>query len=202
MSNEYLTPAFRMRGLAPACKFVLVALADLADGQGLCYPSVAHLVQMTSLNRKTVLRALAKLRRCGIIQNTGDFRGKTQQIPILKLLYQATGPKSGTVSKQTVPLLPGTGPTFDPKQALKWDTEPLEPSLEPKGFNLDLKKRLLFAGFSQKELGYVSDVEVDGQTGTYVFLCKSKWIAAQLDQQCSYKLTKALGNWKIVLAVA
>lgn len=50
-------------------KLVLLALADCHNGiTGLCCPSVAHLVQMTGLDRASVFRGLATLKKEGLVE--------------------------------------------------------------------------------------------------------------------------------------
>ena len=39
-------------------KFVLVALADCASAEWRCWPSIAHLCQVTGLDRKTIIKAV------------------------------------------------------------------------------------------------------------------------------------------------
>jgi len=48
-------------------KFVLVALADMADEQHSCYPGQATLAAMTGASERTVRRALVKLEEDGLI---------------------------------------------------------------------------------------------------------------------------------------
>ena len=51
----------------PTQKLVLIAVADHADHEGKCFPSVSHLVNKTSLTRRTIFRALAELEQAGLI---------------------------------------------------------------------------------------------------------------------------------------
>ena len=55
--------------LAPQVKFVLVALADHADSEGICWPSVALLRKKTGLSRRQIQRHLKALRESGEIES-------------------------------------------------------------------------------------------------------------------------------------
>lgn len=77
---------------APA-KLVMLMLANYCDEAGYCYPSIAKLVQLTSLDRKTVGAALAKLCEMGLIVDSGKRVGLTGQV----VVYQVTAlPYVGT----------------------------------------------------------------------------------------------------------
>lgn len=117
MSIRYLNDAFDMDVKPSSLKFVLVALADYANDEGEAYPSIETLVNKTSQNRKTVQANIKKLIALGLIEDTGKKRGKTKQIPVLKMLLKGAqkrersqkrnstengivkGPKNGTVPK-------------------------------------------------------------------------------------------------------
>lgn len=58
--------------LAHADKLVLLALADNANDEGLCYPSVTTLAEKCCMHRSTVLRSLQSLEEAG--QVTRDLR--------------------------------------------------------------------------------------------------------------------------------
>lgn len=49
------------QSLPATAKLVLLALADHADDEGHCWPSLGRLEQMTGLNRSTITRALSSL---------------------------------------------------------------------------------------------------------------------------------------------
>jgi hypothetical protein len=83
-------------------KFVLVAMADCVHSQGeamVCWPTVAHLAKLTALDRKTVIEAMQRLRQRGWINDTGERRGATGQVPV----YELKTPASGTVTDDTIP---------------------------------------------------------------------------------------------------
>lgn len=67
MSNAALTWAFDSDVSPAAAKFVLVALADLADESHSCYPSQDRLAGSTGQSRDSVLRHLKTLEALGFI---------------------------------------------------------------------------------------------------------------------------------------
>lgn len=64
MSNEAITWAFKQE-LPMTDKFVLVALADYADDEGMCYPSHKKTAKRTGASVATVKRATRRLQESG-----------------------------------------------------------------------------------------------------------------------------------------
>lgn len=60
MSVRFLNSAFDAE-LAPTPRFVLVALAEHADDEGRCYPSVARVAQRTGLSERSVQNSIKQL---------------------------------------------------------------------------------------------------------------------------------------------
>lgn len=67
-------------------KFVLVSMADRADETHCCFPSVSRLTQDTQLDRKTVIGALDRLSRRGLIRDTGKRKGRTGKVKVYQLM--------------------------------------------------------------------------------------------------------------------
>lgn len=89
-------------------KFVLVALANYANENGCCYPSIAALEKDTEQDRKTIMNNIAHLKAIGLLRDTGNRTGITRQIPVYQLLTdrqklpvpktgQLSSPENGTV---------------------------------------------------------------------------------------------------------
>lgn len=55
------------KGISPALKLLLVALADFADDGGRCWPSVPRLAAMTGLGERSVRRLLPDLVAAGLV---------------------------------------------------------------------------------------------------------------------------------------
>ena len=97
MSLKVLTWVFDQEIKPATKKLTLIALADFANDQNECYPSVETLTNKTSLNRKTVLKNVAELVEDGLLIDTGKRVGGTQQIKIYRI--ELNSPKNGTVPK-------------------------------------------------------------------------------------------------------
>lgn len=65
--------AWQLR-LKPTLKFVLMALADAADDDGYCWPSIPTLARKTCLDDRSVQRLLKKLKNDGLVQVHARFR--------------------------------------------------------------------------------------------------------------------------------
>lgn len=130
--------------LKPAStKFVLVALCDNVGTDSVVWPSIAELVEKTSLDRKTVIAALDQLESLGLLSDTGERRGRTGQVKVYSVGME-TVPKSeqfqernstdipskeSRFSAQTVPVFRGKSPengTRNLQGTIK------EPAKEPK----------------------------------------------------------------------
>lgn len=72
MSNEAITWAYQ-QNVSTGAKFVLVALADLADEGHSCYPGQAKLATMTGQSERSVRRQLAELALAGFIRRDRRF---------------------------------------------------------------------------------------------------------------------------------
>ena len=131
----------------PSAKFVLVAMADCVNSEASdpeCWPSAAHLCTATSLDRKTVLDAVRRLREEGFIVDTGKTKGTTGKITVYRLnvagetQQQVAEPSSSSLppapkdpendtvqqaqnrndtESGMVPVLPVNGPVFSGQQS-------------------------------------------------------------------------------------
>ena len=129
MSSEALAWAFKQPVKSSGAKFTLIALCECANYKtGRITPSIAHIVEMTGLNRKSIIAHIQQLEAEGYIADTGERCGATKQIKV----YSAnlgTVPKAEQSQKRN-------SSVSGVKQSQKRDTEPsLEPShsTEPKG---------------------------------------------------------------------
>jgi hypothetical protein len=71
----------------PSDKFVLIVLANYCNSFGLSYPSVSRVVSDTGYDRKTVLRALMRLKDKTVIQDSGKRLGRTKQVVVYRLSW-------------------------------------------------------------------------------------------------------------------
>lgn len=77
--HEYRRLAWKCRGLTQAAKFLLVALADMVDSEGLCFALIATLVEMTGTSRRTVFRNLIELEARGLVERIGEADRKPKK---------------------------------------------------------------------------------------------------------------------------
>lgn len=75
------------KNIKPAsAKLLLLAMADRADENHKCFPSIARLERDTSLNRKTIMATLSKLQEYGVILDTGERKGSTKSVKVYQLI--------------------------------------------------------------------------------------------------------------------
>lgn len=111
MSAQAQGWAWKVRTGNPTLKAVLVAVANYADENGLCWPSQARLARDTELSERTIARSLASLEEAGVIERTrrSDEDGyRTSDMIRLNHAYgreSPVGPKglTDTVSGRTPP---------------------------------------------------------------------------------------------------
>lgn len=122
MSSEALSWAFKARVKPASAKLTLIALCECANYQtGRIFPSIEHLCEITSQNRKTIIANIAKLIEGGWIVDTGERAGRTQQIKVYQACIE-TVPKTEQSQKRN-------SSAFTRKESQKRDTEPSrEPS--------------------------------------------------------------------------
>lgn len=77
--------ALEQRIARSAAKFVLVVLAYSANADSQAAPSVGWLVDITGLDRKTVIASLQALQESGLIEDTGEREGATRNIKVYRL---------------------------------------------------------------------------------------------------------------------
>lgn len=67
MSIALMTSVWRLEGLSATQKLVLLSLADNANDQGECYPSIAQIAKRTCLTDRSVRSAIRSLEELGIV---------------------------------------------------------------------------------------------------------------------------------------
>lgn len=68
MSFRIVSAAWAVKGLSPAAKLVLVRLADMANDEGVCWPSYASIARDCEIDRRSVRRIVASLEAAGIVR--------------------------------------------------------------------------------------------------------------------------------------
>lgn len=122
MSVEAITWALKQDIKPSGTKFVLVAIANCADGkEGIAWPSVAYLVDATGQDRKTVMAGINRLVAAGYIRDTGERRGLTKQVIVYQLPeFSAFTPiqaqKRNSTENGTVPEFPSNSTEIPSKE--------------------------------------------------------------------------------------
>ncbi|MDU5473991.1 MULTISPECIES: DnaT-like ssDNA-binding domain-containing protein [unclassified Pantoea] len=151
MSLDAMRWAKKVKTGRSSAKAVLTWLADMCGSDLTAYPSITALAEATELDKKTVQSCLQYLIAQGFIEDTGERRGRTKQIPVYRLTgveesiadaertqkrdclndpkigsVKPNNPKSGCVkNNQTIPFFPSN----DPKNGIR------NPPEEPKDLN-------------------------------------------------------------------
>lgn len=92
MSNEAITWALAQPVKQSSAKFVLVVMANRADANLICWPSMADICAQTAQDRKTVQENIRRLREAGFIEDTGERKGSTKQVIVYRLKTPEIGP--------------------------------------------------------------------------------------------------------------
>lgn len=101
MSRKATDWAWRFPAPSSTVKLVLLALADRADEKSRCFPSIERLERDTGLNRKTIIKAIAKLCNAGALSDTGQRKGATQRVKVYRLNTELeTAPKTELFQKR------------------------------------------------------------------------------------------------------
>lgn len=134
-----------------AKRLILLALADRANKENTCFPSITRVVKDTGMDRKTVMNTINDLISLGLVSDTGDRKGGTNQVRVLKInvVEQESYPQDGQnssnkqceISKETVVNLPINGVEF-PSNGGKFGTQNLKESLIKYKNNLNSEKDL------------------------------------------------------------
>ncbi|MCH8806653.1 MAG: helix-turn-helix domain-containing protein [Planctomycetes bacterium] len=126
MSNHWLNVIFTHSPAKAGHRLVLLSYADRANGQGICWPSVADTARRTNLAERTVRQINADLIRAGELEitETGGGAGKTNIYRLVnrgahdpKTLRQATGFGGPKTLRQTTKTLRQT--TENPEPGLR-----------------------------------------------------------------------------------
>lgn len=148
------------RGIRPAMKLVLLAIADRAGSDDCAFPSVKTMSEDTTLDRKAIIRAIKNLCDIGLMKDTGQRRGPTARVIVYQLVGvdhrcqddcnstqmgtvpkvgqypngTVNGPQSGTVPKvEQYPNGTCNGPQSGTLNGPQSGTRnlPVEPTMEP-----------------------------------------------------------------------
>ena len=137
MSIEALNWALSQKLDRSSAKFVLVAMANCANEDMKCWPSIANLSEATCQDRKTVLENIKRLKELGIISDTDCRMGRTLQVTVFALnkeYQKRDSTEIGTVPKKSAksPVIPHKESRYSVETVPKTGHGTInEPSIEP-----------------------------------------------------------------------
>lgn len=104
MSIELLNLSFKVKGLTPTKKLILVILCNYADEKGSCYPSYQHIADIVGLkDSRGVRRTIKEFEQLGIlkIQNrtlqNGSFTSNRYYIQLARGIKNPMGAETHTL---------------------------------------------------------------------------------------------------------
>ncbi|HBR4668990.1 TPA: helix-turn-helix domain-containing protein [Klebsiella pneumoniae] len=115
-------------------KLLMLSLADRADELHCCYPSIQRLVKDTGMDRKTIGKWINQMIEDGFISDTGERKGKTKQVRVLRLNIDVKEAQKRNSTKFGNNTKNGheTSLILDNKRSQNWDAESvIEPNIEP-----------------------------------------------------------------------
>ena len=136
MSWQALADAAKYPAASAAEKLMLLAYADRHNEEtGSAYPSIDWLCQFSSLNRKTVISAIAKLEAAGVLTDTGERMGRTKQIKVYRLNLEQSQKRAASTVPKTEQSRKRNSTDFSRKESRKRDTDTVREPVgsEPKG---------------------------------------------------------------------
>lgn len=117
--------------LDPMEKFILVALADRAHDDGVCWPSVEDLMKRTCTSRRTVQRSITSLEKKGHLTRSRVPKKKCGYVIHPRHTDALGGDEQRHTDAQTCHTVAPNSATQTPKQRHKDAQTYIEPSLEP-----------------------------------------------------------------------
>lgn len=199
MSIQLMSSVWKTK-MKPIEKLVFLALADNANDDGVCWPSVSTIASKSCLSERTVQDNLKSLEDQGLIKR--NYRSGRSTY------YTVTDPRICRTPQEMHPAggapTPAGGAPPPPQVAHP------EPSLEPsrissrKKFS-EFQRKLLANGVRELDLKFFADGNSSVPTDGFVkIFCKTRFDADMADQRCSHSLCDAfgLGKWKIEVLAA
>lgn len=97
MSIEASAWAWSQKVDLPSIKLVLLALADHADKQGRCWPSVERIGDMTGLSQPTIWRAMTTLTDMGMVQQRRRGRSYSFELCLTNTIHDECNQPDDTI---------------------------------------------------------------------------------------------------------
>lgn len=184
-------------------RLVLLALADRANNEGVCFPSVARLCQDTCLDRKTVMSTVNNLIEDGLLVDTGERKGTTKQVRVLQIKMDEVVDNSEInpfkqyqITQKTVPNFHDNSTKF-PLNSTKSGTRNLKES------KIESKIESLEVEICEKDV-LEETQEFEQQEKHRKFLPREVWIEQQvkLGKWVDYKNQNTSNNKEMVVSAS
>ncbi|EMK1731207.1 helix-turn-helix domain-containing protein [Salmonella enterica] len=118
MSRTATDWAWKLTIKPASLKLLLLSMADRADEEHCCFPSIARLVRDTSLDKKTIQKGFGELTDMGVITDTGERKGSTKRVKVWRLRVEIdeilNEPKNGNIPENGYMNDPKNGKMNDP----------------------------------------------------------------------------------------
>lgn len=95
----YIIPknVFEDRRLTPSQVMVFAEISQLSRKKGYCYASNTYLAEKMNMGRKTIIRAISKLKELGYIETDNIFEENSQEVKLRKILLGGVKMTQGSV---------------------------------------------------------------------------------------------------------
>lgn len=142
MSTIIMSMCWPLQGMSPAQKSVLISLADNANDEGVCWPSIAKIGMRTCLSERAVRNALRWLEEAGLL-SSNQRNGRSTWYTITPAAYappiSSTPAAYAPPPRQEMPPTPAYGaprtvkePSFEPSDDVPASAvTPVEPDRIP-----------------------------------------------------------------------
>ncbi|MGK3018407.1 helix-turn-helix domain-containing protein [Pseudomonas aeruginosa] len=139
MSTIIMSACWPLQGLTPAQKAVLISLADNANDEGVCWPSVAKIAERTCLSERAVQQAIKVLNECKALSIEAR-QGRSTMFTVTPAAFappQKVHPRSKCTPAASAPTPADAAPPppqdMHPTPAASAPRTVIEPTREPSG---------------------------------------------------------------------
>ncbi|MEB3867837.1 helix-turn-helix domain-containing protein [Pseudomonas aeruginosa] len=139
MSTIIMSACWPLQGLTPAQKAVLISLADNANDEGVCWPSVAKIAERTCLSERAVQQAIKVLNECRALSIEAR-QGRSTMFTVTPAAFappQKVHPRRKCTPAASAPTPADAAPSppqdMHPTPAASAPRTVIEPTREPSG---------------------------------------------------------------------
>lgn len=130
MSIKIMAMVWKLTGIDAPQKLVLLCLADNANNQGVCWPSIPDIAERCCYDPRTIIRIIGNLTERGLI-NREERKGKSSIYHIMTPVVDVTPDKLSPLTSDTYTPVVDVTPTPDIQNNPPITPYKEEPSFEP-----------------------------------------------------------------------